>query len=65
MPKKRAQPSTPPDLPAVPSDSRKKAYYPAGNKVYYCRTGSKNPQMILVVGLRLNFRKAAYGGRGP
>ena len=21
--------------------------------------------MILVVGLRLNFRKAAYGGRGP
>jgi len=40
MPKKRAQPPTPP---AVPSDSRKKEYYPAGNTVYYCQQSSKNP----------------------
>ena len=32
MPKRRAQPFTPPDLPVVPSGSRKNAYYPAGNR---------------------------------
>lgn len=42
MPKqRRPQPSTPPELPNPPADSRKKAYYPAGNKVYYCRKGGK------------------------
>ncbi|MCJ1231353.1 hypothetical protein MMC12_008030 [Toensbergia leucococca] len=40
MPKRRAQPPTPPDLPAIPSDCKKKAYYPAGNKVYYCLKSS-------------------------
>ncbi|PYH76409.1 hypothetical protein BO82DRAFT_407125 [Aspergillus uvarum CBS 121591] len=39
MPKKRPQPSTPPDLPVPPADAEKRAYYVAGNKVWYCREG--------------------------
>ena len=64
MPKKKAQPPTPPDLPAVPSDSTKKAYYPAGNMVYYCRPGSKNPLMNPLYRFAPNFRQAMYGGQG-
>ena len=46
MPKKKwPQPATPPDLPEVPSDSLKKDYYPAGDLVYFCRQGSKDPLM--------------------
>ena len=61
---RRAQPPTPPDLPAVPNDSRKKAYYPAGNKVYYCLRGSKEGYVILPQAKQLTFRQVANGGWG-
>lgn len=37
---RRKQPPTPPDLPAIPEGARKKGYYVAGDKVYFCRKGS-------------------------
>jgi len=48
MPRRRPpQPPTPENLPAIPQGATKKAYYPAGNLVYYlqnpddteCRNG--------------------------
>ncbi|KAI1829415.1 hypothetical protein DTO006G1_9641 [Penicillium roqueforti] len=39
MPKKRPQPSTPPDLPTPPTGAEKRAYYTAGAAVWYCREG--------------------------
>ena len=41
MPKRRAQPPTPPDLPALPAGASKKPYYVANDKVWYCREGSR------------------------
>ncbi|TQB67843.1 hypothetical protein MPDQ_004521 [Monascus purpureus] len=39
MPRRRPQPSTPPDLPTPPAGSSKKPYYVAGDEVWYCREG--------------------------
>ncbi|KAJ5253818.1 hypothetical protein N7524_010998 [Penicillium chrysogenum] len=41
MPKKRPQPSTPPDLPTPPTGAEKRAYYTASAAVWYCREGKK------------------------
>lgn len=41
--KRRPQPATPPGLPEPPSDSDKKQYYVAGDKVYFVRAGGTYP----------------------
>ncbi|KAE8396792.1 hypothetical protein BDV37DRAFT_100240 [Aspergillus pseudonomiae] len=40
MPKRRPQPSTPPDLPTPPAGASKKPYYVAGDAIWYCRERS-------------------------
>lgn len=43
---RRPQPSTPPDLLELPSDSDKKEYYVAGDKVYFFRMGNTSPHLV-------------------
>ncbi|KAL2359761.1 hypothetical protein RJZ56_007383 [Blastomyces dermatitidis] len=45
MPRRRPQPSTPEDLPDPPSDSEKKEYYVAGDKVYFVLRGGSEWRM--------------------
>lgn len=57
MLKKRAQSSISLDLSIVSLNFKKKIYYLARNKVYYCRKNNKNLQMNFAIKLQLTFAK--------